>query len=130
MIKAICAILLGITVSSFAVGQGNGIKFTVFQTWDEIIKKASEENKFILIDCFTTWCAPCQQMSQNIFTRKEVGDFVNEKFISAKIQFDKTPKDDTSIRKWYKQSEIFSRQYNINSFPTILFLRLIGLFKN
>jgi thiol:disulfide interchange protein len=60
-----------------AFGQDVGIKFESHLSWNEILAKAKTENKYIFIDCYTTWCGPCKYMSKNIFTQKEVGDYFN-----------------------------------------------------
>ena len=39
--------------------------------------KAKKENKLIFIDCYTTWCGPCKNMSKKTFVNKEVGEYYN-----------------------------------------------------
>ncbi|HRD39394.1 MAG TPA: thioredoxin family protein, partial [Bacteroidia bacterium] len=40
-----------------------------------VFEKAKKENKFILVDAYTTWCGPCKWMSKNIFTNDTAADY-------------------------------------------------------
>src|ERR1700712_5787845 len=42
-----------------------GMKFEHALNWTEIQAKAKAENKFIIMDCYTTWCGPCTYMTNN-----------------------------------------------------------------
>ena len=57
--------------------KSDGIKFEEKElTWEGVKQKAKNENKYIFIDAYTTWCGPCKYMSNYIFPQKEVGDFL------------------------------------------------------
>ena len=71
----------------------NGIRWTEGLTWEQVKQKAKQENKYIFLDCFATWCAPCKKMDLDVYTNDTVGSYFNEKFISVKVQMDKTKKD-------------------------------------
>ena len=43
----------------------------------------------VFLDCYTTWCGPCRNMSENIFPQKAAGDYFNSKFINIKIDMEK-----------------------------------------
>ncbi|ATP55274.1 hypothetical protein CPT03_01740 [Pedobacter ginsengisoli] len=101
--------------------KSQGINFEKNLNWDQIQAKAKEQNKYIFVDAYTTWCGPCKAMSAEIFPKKEVGDFINDKFISVKIQMDKTKSDDEFIKSWYADAKSLDQQYNITAYPTILF---------
>lgn len=100
-----------------------GIRFVEsdFNTWEEVKQVARQNNKYIFIDAYTTWCAPCKYMSQNIFPQKEVGDFFNKNFISIALQMDKTKKDGEQIKRWYKDAKMILEKYQIGVYPTYLF---------
>ncbi|MRG47421.1 thioredoxin fold domain-containing protein [Chitinophaga sp. SYP-B3965] len=105
----------------FAVAQDKGIKFEHGLSWKEIQAKAKAENKYIFIDCFTTWCGPCKYMTANVFPQQEVGDFFNSKFINVKLQMDVTPGDNEEVKKWYEDAKAIGEQYSVRAYPTFLF---------
>ncbi len=92
------------TLSLFSLGtsfaQDEGIHFEHGLSWKEVKEKAKRENKFIFMDCYTTWCGPCKLMSKNIFSQKVAGDFFNDKFVNVKVQFDEVEGDNEEIKKW------------------------------
>src|SRR5260221_4585806 len=90
-----------IVLVHYTFGQAEGIHFEQGLTWNEIRAKANAENKFIFMDCYTTWCGPCKFMDVQIFPQEEVGRYFNSHFISVRVQMDRTDKDKDSIRRWY-----------------------------
>ncbi|MEH3113405.1 thioredoxin family protein [Pedobacter terrae] len=72
------------------------------------------EPKLILVDCYTTWCIPCLEMSQQEFPKKVAGDYFNPKFVS--IKFDMEKGEGLEIGKKYK----------VTAYPTFLILNAQG----
>lgn len=103
-----------------------GIKFEKGLSWAQLREKAKKENKYIFLDCFTTTCAPCKLMDQEVFTRKNVGDFFNASFINVKAQFDSTKNDNEEVRRWYADVKDLTARFAINSYPTYLFFNPDG----
>lgn len=113
-----------ITISALlSYGQENekGISFVHGKHWDEIVSLAKKENKYIFVDCFTTWCGPCKMMSAEVFSQANVGSFFKKNFISLKAQMDKTKKDPEDIKLLYSDFEAIESKYEIQVYPTFLF---------
>lgn len=53
-------LLLSFLVPILVHAQDTGIHFEHTLTWQQVQEKAKAENKYIFIDCFTTWCGPCK----------------------------------------------------------------------
>jgi thioredoxin-related protein len=106
--------------------ENEGIKFENGLSWEQIIEKAKKENKYVFIDTYTTWCAPCKQMEKEIFPQKNVGDFFNKNFINVKYQIDRTKKDNDEIKKRYLDAKLIESTYKISLYPTYLFLNPDG----
>lgn len=100
---------------------GKGMKFEHGLSWKEVKAKAKAENKYIFMDCFTTWCGPCKYMSANIFPMAEVGDFFNQNYLMVKVQFDTTKTDNDEVKSWFKDMEAINAEYKIRAYPTYLF---------
>src|SRR6185436_18638659 len=99
-----------------------GIKWTSGLTWEQVKQKAKQENKYIFIDCYTTWCGPCKMMDMQVYPNASVSSYFNEHFISVKVQMDKTNKDDKEIKKWYATAEAMITDYKIEGYPSFVFL--------
>ena len=113
-------ILMLFLIPTLLIAQNEGVKFEHGLNWTQSQENAAKENKFIFVDCFTTWCGPCKYMSNTIFPQAKVGDFFNAKFINAKIQMDKTDKDNEEVKSWYQEADRFAKDYNVRAYPTFL----------
>jgi thioredoxin-related protein len=97
-----------------------GVQFEHELSWTAILAKAKAEHKYIFVDGFTTWCGPCRFMRTTIFPQKEVGDYLNDKFICVEVQLDTTAKDNDHVKNWYADAHALMKQYKIAAFPTYL----------
>lgn len=111
-------ILLSITIT---IAQDKGVKFEQGLSWQQVKEKARAENKFIFVDLMATWCAPCKMMDASTYSNEKVGDAVNSKFISVKVQIDKTANDNDQVKSWYNDADAFMKDYRVAALPTFLF---------
>ena len=79
-------------------------------TFDQAVAAAKSEGKLVFIDVMTSWCGPCKMMARDVFPQKSVGDFMNKKFVSIKIDAEKG--EGIQIAKTYK----------VTAYPTFLLL--------
>ena len=100
------------TIVVYAQEAGKGIKFLDNEPWEEVVKTAKKQRKLIFVDCYTSWCGPCKKLAAEVFTRKDVGDYVNKKFVSVKYDVEKP------------NGLEFARKYRelISAFPTLLLI--------
>lgn len=115
-------LLLFATVGSIGQSAENGMLFEHAANWQSVLTKAKKENKMIFVDAYTTWCGPCKMMAKNIFPLEEVGKFYNANFINLKVQLDTTKKDNAEVVSWYKDAHDIMIKYNVQVFPTYLFI--------
>lgn len=99
--------------SNTAYNQHSGIQFSSGPLSD-IQNLAKTKNKFIFIDCYTTWCGPCKWMEKNVFTDIGVGNFFNENFISIQVDMEKG------------EGINIAKKYGIKCYPTLLFIDYSG----
>jgi len=106
--------------------QEKGIKFEQDYNWSKILTMAKTDNKYIFVDCYTTWCGPCRFMESNVFPTTEVGQLFNDKFICVKFQIDTTASDVEKIKSKYKDAAFIKNEYKIDGYPTYLFFNPAG----
>ncbi len=94
---------------SASANAADGIQFTD-ASWRDILKKAKAEKKVIFLDAYASWCGPCKLLQKNVFTKKAVGDFYNEKFINVKMDMEKG------------EGPALSQVYPLEAYPTLLFI--------
>ncbi len=81
---------------------------------DELQKMAMNEKKLIFIDVYASWCPPCKVLVRDVFSRKDVGDFMSKSFVSAKYDIDQHTGRD------------IANKYGIKSIPTLLVFKADG----
>ena len=98
------------------VAQLTSYQGVLFETGslDEALEKAKQQEKAMFVDCYTSWCGPCQMMSKRVFPQKTVGDFMNSSFVSIKIDMEKG------------EGVELAKRWKIDSFPTYLVLNAQG----
>ncbi|MFI5163250.1 MAG: thioredoxin family protein [Sphingobacteriales bacterium] len=89
--------------------------------WQQILAKARAENKYIFVDCYTTWCGPCKKMDGEVYSLEKVGALYNDKFICLKIQMDSTKNDNEIVKSMYPDARFIEKRYNVQAYPTLLF---------
>jgi thioredoxin-related protein len=119
------------TSTSFSVnsgtGKNSGIQWIEGLSWQQVKDKAKQENKYIFLDCFATWCGPCKLMDKNVYTNDTVGNYFNTRFIAVRVQMDKTKKDNEFIQSWYSDADSINKNYRIEAYPTFIFLSPMGV---
>jgi len=113
-------LLLALSVKS------QGINFETNLSWNMIKEKAKKENKLIFVDVYATWCVPCKAMDKDIYTLAVVGNITNGKYISIKVQIDKTKEDNQHLKEWYSISDSIKNKYEVTSVPSFLILTAEG----
>lgn len=82
----------------------------VFSAYQEVLTAAKANNKLIFIDFYTTWCGPCKTMDQEVFTDDDVITFMNQNFLTLKIDAEKGEGID------------LAKRYQIKAYPTFVIL--------
>lgn len=91
------------------------VSFKHFQTLDEMLNAAKEEQKFIFIDAYTDWCGWCKVLDQKVFSDKSVGDSIHRYFIPVKMEMEKE-----------ELGYIISLKFAVNSYPQALIINPNG----
>ena len=106
--KSVFAICIALFISG-AANAKEGINFQQLSL-KEGLEKAKKENKKVFIDIYATWCRPCKDLSANVFTDRLLGSFMNEHFVSLKLDGEKG--DGLQLME----------DFDLDAYPTMLFL--------
>ncbi|QTD39133.1 thioredoxin family protein [Polaribacter batillariae] len=88
------------------------------QNYKESLKIASEKDKLIFIDFYTTWCAPCKKLDKLVFKNDSIKKILKKDFILLKYNAE----NDTVFH--------LSKKHHISSYPTGLILNKKGYVLN
>ncbi len=109
--KKITTLTLVLLFACFAIAQeaSKGIAFekegTLFR---QAVQKAMSQQKLIFLDCYTSWCGPCKMMANQIFPQEEVGNFMNPKYVSIKIDMEKG------------EGPELAKKFQVSAYPTMI----------
>gem|GEM_PF-159575 len=78
--------------------------------WNAALKKAKEQNKYILVDAYTDWCGWCKVMDKKTFPDPKVAEFIRANYIPVKLEMEKEA-----------DGRALAMKYHVNSFPTFMF---------
>lgn len=108
----LAAILFPMVCSQLPVF-AQGIQF--FEgTFEQAVLKAKKENKGIFLDGYAVWCIPCKEMAQNVFTDKNVADYINAHFVSLQMDMEKP------------EAKVLKDRFGVMAYPTLLMLNSSG----
>ncbi|MCK6601166.1 MAG: thioredoxin fold domain-containing protein [Bacteroidetes bacterium] len=96
----------------------SGLKWYDF---NEGIKEAGKQKKYILIDFYTDWCSWCKKMDKDTYAHAAVMDILKKNFILIKVNA-----EDSQKRGQYKEYNVtypeLSQGFGVTGFPATVFL--------
>ncbi len=60
----------------------------VSQPFEAVVAEAAKSNKLVMVDAYTDWCGWCKVMDRETFSNAEVGNYINERFVSTKVDME------------------------------------------
>lgn len=89
-------------------------------SFDEAKAASKAEGKHIFIDFYTSWCGPCKRLAAEVFPQKQIGDYLNSRYVCLKIDAEKG------------EGVELSNKFAVKAYPTIAIVdnegELVGLF--
>jgi thiol:disulfide interchange protein DsbD len=107
--------IIGLVVAAYMIGslvmQGPDVQWHSYS--DQLLSKAVENQKPVIIDFTATWCAPCRELDEVTFHDREVVKQAEQDFIMIKVDL---------TRKGSADNERLLQKYDVKGVPTIVFL--------
>lgn len=94
-----------------SLAQSTSIQFG--DDFDKALEIAKALDKNVFVDVYADWCMPCKMMDRQVFNDKKVAEFMNERFVSVKLDAERAGRK-------------FARRNNVYAFPTLLFFNPSG----
>ena len=78
-------------LSSFTLLPDNDHKGIEFQsiTFDQAIAQAKKEHKYVFMNVYAVWCAPCTSLKKTTFKSDKIGSEFNKSFVNISIDAEK-----------------------------------------
>ena len=103
-------------------------------SFEEAIELQKKAPKKIMMDAYTNWCGPCKMLDKNTFQNEDVANYVNEHFYAVKFNAEgndeinyngqkfSNPNYNAALANRRNSAHELSRYFQINAYPTIVFL--------
>lgn len=87
------------------------VKMKYVYSFEEALKLAKQEKKYIFFNSFADWAMPCHAMNKYVFSNQQFSDYMNSKFINLFIDVTKTD-----------EGRVLAEKYDIKRFAQYLIL--------
>jgi len=91
-----------------------GVHFQDSPTLIAVLEEAERQNKLVFVDFVADWCLPCKLMDEEVFTHQPTADFLNDNFLSYKVDGEKGTGPNLVV------------VYQISAYPTVMFMDANG----
>jgi thiol:disulfide interchange protein len=78
--------------------------------WQQTLQLAKKNRQLIFVDAYATWCGPCKDLKIQTFANAEVAAYFNAHFVNVSLDMEKG------------EGLKFADQYEVQSYPTLLFI--------
>ncbi len=99
-------------INFFTVKKGTGISSNYEAHILKAIEVAKRNNKIVVLDFFTDWCAACEELEKYTWSNEKVKNYLDKNAVFLKLNL--TPKT--------KEAEDTLKKYNVIGFPTVIFI--------
>lgn len=91
-------VFLGFALQTTLYAQNRQVDLKENLPFEEVLKMAKAENKYIFLDFGSLTCQPCMYIKKKVLTLDSVADFINERFVSVDYN---VGKEKDRLRKLY-----------------------------
>ncbi len=111
-----------------AVYAAEGDKGLVWMGFNEGLKKAKLEKKFVIIDFYADWCGWCKVMERETFGDSEVRAHMKKHYVLVRVHMDKNPQEPIQYGPHKLNKQELAGMMQVSGLPTVVFLDRDGGF--
>lgn len=90
------------------------------ESYKDAMDQAQSSSKPVLIDFTgTDWCVWCERLSEEVFDKATFQTWAEENVVLLKLDFPRSGNQSATLKR---QNEGLAKKFEINSYPTVLFL--------
>lgn len=94
------------------------------ESYDEAMQLAEASGRPILVDFTgTDWCVWCERLDEEVFEKSKFKTFAEENVVLLRLDYPRSGNQSETLKL---QNERLAKKYNIESYPTVLFLTSDG----
>ena len=82
--------------------------------WNEGLKQAAAQNKYIFVDAYASWCGPCKMLKMTTFKNNKAAAFYNKNFVNIAIDMEKG------------MGPQLAAQWGLQAYPTLIIFNSKG----
>jgi thioredoxin-related protein len=120
---SISLLLLAIALS-ITNGTAAAQKFE-WRDWNSGIAEAKKTGRPVLVDVYTDWCGWCKRMDRDVYSSKEVRDYLGQAFVTIKLDAEASDPTPYQGQKLTARA-LAGRSFRVTGYPTTVFLASDG----
>lgn len=122
--KLFILLIVVATIIIFAIQSNESEPKSKHYNFESGLAEAKKQNKLILIDVYTDWCKWCKKMDSDVYSNKEITEYLEDNFIFVKLNGEGNSKITYNNR--VVTETVIAKQFGVDGFPTTIFLKSNG----
>ena len=95
-----------------------------WRTWNDGLKQAGAAKRPVIVDVYTDWCGWCRRMDRDVYARREISDYLRQKFVTIRLNAEARDAAHYEGREYTSQD--LAQRFRVSGYPTTIFLRSTG----